>query len=106
MRTALSILLIIFSIMDIYSQNRLTDRQPVAAGRFYSAGRESLTNDIKGLFAGCKKTLDDLKVRAMICPHAGYVFFRKGCRISFFNYKGEYGFQKYFFNRIQPCYGI
>ncbi len=96
MRTALSILLIIFSIMDIYSQNRLTDRQPVAAGRFYSAGRESLTNDIKGLFAGCKKTLDDLKVRAMICPHAGYVFSGKVAASAFSTTKENTDFKNIF----------
>ncbi len=74
MRSALLILLSIFSIMDIYSQDRVTDRQPVAAGRFYSAGRETLTKDIAGLFSGCKKTPGNLKVRAIICPHAGYVY--------------------------------
>ncbi len=74
MRTALIILLSIFSIMDMYSQEKLTDRQPVAAGRFYSAGRETLTKDISTLFSGCKKTSGNLKIRAIICPHAGYVY--------------------------------
>ena len=66
MRTALILFLSIFSIMDIYSQDRVTDRQPVAAGRFYSAGRETLTKDIAGLFSGCKKPSGNLKVRAII----------------------------------------
>ncbi len=60
--------------MDTYSQDKLTDRQPVAAGRFYSASRETLTKDIADLFAGCKKTPGNLKVRAIISPHAGYVY--------------------------------
>ena len=74
MNTALAILLLIINIMDTYSQDRVTDRQPVAAGRFYSANRETLTRDIADLFAGCKKTPGNLKVRAIISPHAGYVY--------------------------------
>jgi hypothetical protein len=60
--------------MDIYSQSRLTDRQPVAAGRFYEANKEKLTSDIARLFANCRKTPGTCKVRAIISPHAGYVF--------------------------------
>jgi len=74
MFTFLVILLIIINTMDIYSQEKLTDRQPVAAGRFYSADRETLTRDISNLFASCTKTSGNLKVRALISPHAGYVF--------------------------------
>jgi AmmeMemoRadiSam system protein B/AmmeMemoRadiSam system protein A len=74
MRNISLILLSIISIMDIYSQSRSTDRQPVAAGRFYEANKETLTRDIAGLFANCKKTPGTFKVRAIICPHAGYIF--------------------------------
>lgn len=74
MRTFTAILLLIFSIMDIYSQDITTDRQPVAAGRFYSANKETLTKDILSLFTNCTKSPGNLKVRAIISPHAGYVF--------------------------------
>jgi len=60
--------------MNIYSQNKTTDRQPVAAGKFYSANKESLVKDISNLFASCTKTPGSQKVRAIISPHAGYVF--------------------------------
>lgn len=60
--------------MDIYSQNKSTDRQPVAAGSFYEADKEALTRDIAGLFTECKKSQPPWKVRAIISPHAGYIF--------------------------------
>jgi AmmeMemoRadiSam system protein B/AmmeMemoRadiSam system protein A len=74
MRRVLIVFLSIFSVMEIYSQNKSTDRQPVAAGSFYEADKEALTRDIAGLFAECKKTPVSWKVRAIIAPHAGYVF--------------------------------
>ena len=74
MRTLATSLLSIFCIMNIYSQDKLTDRQPVAAGRFYSANKESLIKDISDLFASCTKSPGNLRVRAIISPHAGYVF--------------------------------
>jgi AmmeMemoRadiSam system protein B/AmmeMemoRadiSam system protein A len=60
--------------MDIFSQPRSADRQPVAAGRFYSADKETLTNDIVKLFEGCVKTTRYQTVRAIISPHAGYIY--------------------------------
>ncbi len=60
--------------MEIYSQNKSTDRQPVAAGSFYEANKEILTRNIVSLFAECKKSPGTWKVRAIISPHAGYVF--------------------------------
>ncbi len=74
MRRLLLIVISITSVMDIYSQNKSTDRQPVAAGRFYEADKAALTQDVADLFAGCKKSPGDLKVRAVISPHAGYIF--------------------------------
>jgi AmmeMemoRadiSam system protein B/AmmeMemoRadiSam system protein A len=60
--------------METFSQSRSSDRQPVAAGRFYSADKETLTNDIEQLFETCKKTSTHSRVRAIISPHAGYVY--------------------------------
>ena len=74
MRNISAILFLIFFAMDLNSQEKLTDRQPVAAGRFYSANRESLIRDISDLFNKCKKATGNMKVRALILPHAGYVF--------------------------------
>lgn len=74
MRNILALLIIMLFAMDLNSQNKMIDRQPVAAGRFYPAGKESLSRDISGLFAKCKKTAGNQRVRALISPHAGYVF--------------------------------
>lgn len=60
--------------MNIFSQSRTVDRMPVAAGRFYSAGKESLTKDLTQFFSSCAKTEVAGKVRAIITPHAGYVY--------------------------------
>lgn len=60
--------------MNTFAQSRSTDREPAAAGRFYSANVETLKNDLSTMFASCIKTHNRWKVRAIISPHAGYVF--------------------------------
>jgi AmmeMemoRadiSam system protein B/AmmeMemoRadiSam system protein A len=74
MQTVFIVLLSIFTIMETFSQNKSTDRQPVAAGRFYPAGKEILLKNLADLFEKCKKSTPDLNVRAIITPHAGYIF--------------------------------
>lgn len=74
MQAVFIVLLSIFTIMETFSQNKSTDRQPVAAGRFYPAGKEKLLKDLSDLFSNCKKSPPQLNVRAIITPHAGYVF--------------------------------
>jgi AmmeMemoRadiSam system protein B/AmmeMemoRadiSam system protein A len=74
MQTVFIVLLSIFSIMESFSQNLTTDRQPVAAGRFYPADKDELTKKLSLLFDQCKKTQTSQRVRAIISPHAGYGF--------------------------------
>ncbi len=74
MRTVLVVVLSIFTVMESFSQNNTTDRKPVAAGRFYSGDKETLTKDMAILYKYCKKTTPYTDVRAIISPHAGYVF--------------------------------
>lgn len=69
--------------METFSQSKSSDRQPYAAGRFYSADKETLTNDITKLFESCVKTTSHPSVRAIICPHAGYVFSGKVAASAF-----------------------
>lgn len=64
-------------------QHRQNDRNPVAAGRFYSAVKETLEKDLGHLFESCKKPSENLNVRAIICPHAGYVFSGKTAASAF-----------------------
>ncbi len=83
MRRVCFVLLSIFIVMETYSQSRSGDRQPVAAGRFYSANKEILEKDLRQLFEICVKGTNNIKVRAIISPHAGYVFSGKVAASAF-----------------------
>jgi MEMO1 family protein len=83
MQTVLIVLLSIFTIMETFSQNITTDRQPVAAGRFYPADKVTLTRDLTRLFESCKKSSGSKDVRAIISPHAGYIFSGKIAAAAF-----------------------
>jgi len=83
MRTVFIVLLSIFTIMETFSQNITTDRQPYAAGRFYPADKETLTKDLAGLFDNCKKSPDSWDIRAIISPHAGYTYSGKTAAAAF-----------------------
>ena len=74
MRTVYIVLLSIICAMETYSQNKTTDRQPIAAGKFYSADKQTLTSDLAGYFKNCTGQHENWNVRAIISPHAGYVF--------------------------------
>jgi MEMO1 family protein len=74
MQALLAVLLSILITMETFSQNITTDRQPVAAGRFYPADKETLQNDLTLLFKTCNKSQQKSMVRAIISPHAGYVY--------------------------------
>lgn len=50
------------------------DRRAVAAGRFYSASPEVLRTDLKALFSKVSGQKEYQGVRAIISPHAGYLF--------------------------------
>ena len=52
-------------------------RPPAVAGQFYEGDKSSLEKDLEKLFANCAEISDgfpDTKVRALISPHAGYVY--------------------------------
>lgn len=83
MRKIKLVLLSIFIVMETFSQPGQNDRLPVAAGRFYSADKETLTRDISRLFETCVRTPDAGKVRAIISPHAGYVYSGKVAASAF-----------------------
>lgn len=83
MRRVCFVLLSIIIVMETFSQAKSSDRQPVAAGRFYSADKETLTKDISGLFESCVKTSPHPIVRAIISPHAGYIYSGKVAASAF-----------------------
>jgi MEMO1 family protein len=83
MRLVFIAFLSIFIVMETFPQANTTDRQPFAAGRFYPADKETLTKDIAALFRDCKKIPAKKNVRAIVSPHAGYVFSGKTAAAAF-----------------------
>lgn len=74
MRRVCIVLLSTFIVMEAFSQFKSTDRQPVAAGRFYPANKETLNANIFKLFESTSPSSVKSAVRAIISPHAGYIF--------------------------------
>ncbi|MDD4235386.1 MAG: AmmeMemoRadiSam system radical SAM enzyme [Bacteroidales bacterium] len=58
---------------DNQKNETLMNRKPVVAGQFYAGNRSDLEKDLKLLFSDAKKP-SGKPVRAVISPHAGYVF--------------------------------
>ena len=83
MQTVFIVLLSILITMETFSQSSAVDRQPYAAGRFYPADKEILTKYLSQLFDECKKPEDNYSVRAIIAPHAGYVYSGKIAAAAF-----------------------
>jgi MEMO1 family protein len=69
--------------MNASFQSGITDRRPVAAGRFYPADREILKKDLEQLFESVANKKNNTNVRAIIAPHAGYVFSGKTAAAAF-----------------------
>lgn len=66
------LVMLIIPLMNIFGQER--DRQPVVSGSFYPSGSERLRSELEGYFASFGKPSPDVRVRAIIVPHAGYVY--------------------------------
>ncbi len=60
--------------MSINGQQAGKDRQPAVAGSFYPSGSEKLRSDLQELFGKCNGPVPGTTVRAIIVPHAGYVY--------------------------------
>jgi len=73
-RFSISIIFIIMAIMTIYGQNSGEVRKPAVAGSFYPANPDQLKKDVTFYLDASKKTCKGAVVRAIIVPHAGYVF--------------------------------
>ncbi|MFA6334987.1 MAG: AmmeMemoRadiSam system protein B [Bacteroidales bacterium] len=55
------------------SASETVDRQPAAAGKFYPAAPDKLQQELENIFASAiPKRCNN--VRAIICPHAGYIY--------------------------------
>jgi len=69
----------LFMTMNISGQQIEPDRKPVVAGSFYPAMEAELKRQLEDMFREAHKLADPgiksgEKVRALIAPHAGYVF--------------------------------
>ena len=73
MRTVSFILItLILPLMNIFGQGH--DRQPVVAGSFYPSGSDKLKKELSAFFAKAGEPVKGVRVRALIVPHAGYVY--------------------------------
>ena len=75
MKTVIVVVIsLILPLMSIYGQRAGQDRQPAVAGSFYPSDPGQLKSDLGELFSTCKGPSAGVRVRAIIVPHAGYVF--------------------------------
>lgn len=70
----ISLVTLILSIMNISGQGARHDRQPAVAGSFYPAGSDKIRTDLNTYFSTCNGPVKGTVVRAIIAPHAGYVY--------------------------------
>ncbi|MBN1952524.1 MAG: AmmeMemoRadiSam system protein B [Bacteroidales bacterium] len=71
------------------------DRQPAVAGSFYPASEEVLRKDLEALFASVEKVTSE-HVRALIVPHAGYVYSGKTAAAGFKQLDRDCRFERVF----------
>ena len=77
------IVVALFCFMNLTAQDIPNVREPVAAGKFYSADKIELTRDLIFFFKQAKKSVIGSTVRAIIVPHAGYIFSGKTAAAAF-----------------------
>ena len=71
---SLILVMLIIPLMNIFGQGGGRDRQPAVAGSFYPSGSDRLRSEVAGYFAAADEPLPGAQVRALIVPHAGYVY--------------------------------
>ncbi len=79
MKTIYGFLIMIFMTMSISGQQKGYDRDPVVAGSFYPARESELNRQLEQCFNEAVRLVSfsvkpGEKVRAIISPHAGYIF--------------------------------
>ncbi len=79
MKTIYGFLIMISMTMNISGQQKGHDREPVVAGSFYPAREKELNRQLDQLFEDASSMISTTlkpegRVRAIISPHAGYVF--------------------------------
>lgn len=56
------------------SENNYINREPIVAGRFYPDDEADLRQELSNLFLKAKPRFVNQFIRALIIPHAGYIF--------------------------------
>ena len=75
MKTVLLIVIaLILPHMITDGQEARRDRHPAVAGSFYPAGEEKLRSELENFFRTGNGPDRTVRVRAVIAPHAGYVY--------------------------------
>jgi len=72
------------------------DRQPVVAGQFYPADSAELTKMLSEFFKGAPKPTKNKHIRALVAPHAGYVFSGAVAAASYNQLNPEVEYQRIF----------
>jgi len=96
MRGFLTLLILMVSIMDSSSQEFKTDRVQFASGRFYSSDKNTLLKDLDSLFNECVKATVPGLARAIISPHAGYIYSGKTAASAFSTVPAEGQYENIF----------
>ncbi|MBO7522229.1 MAG: AmmeMemoRadiSam system protein B [Bacteroidales bacterium] len=83
MRFVFATSFLILLTMGLFSQDSNLYRKPYAAGSYYSSDKDELLQDLSTMFKECKKASSTGLVRAIVVPHAGYVFSGKTAATGF-----------------------
>jgi len=71
------------------------DRQPAVAGQFYPSNSEKLHQEVLDLLMSAEPKTST-NVRAIICPHAGYIYSGKVAASAFNQIDGEVSYKRVF----------
>ncbi len=86
---------------EMKDYRNLPDRQAVVAGRFYPLSKNELQSELQELFSKASRPLAELKlrnvdIRAIVSPHAGYVFSGQVAATAFLPLKGRNDIRRIF----------
>ena len=102
----LILITLIIPLMNIFGQGSGRDRQAVVAGSFYPAGSDRLRSDLAGYFASAARPLPVTQVRALIVPHAGYVYSGRTAAAGFASVPAEAYYDNIFLIGVSHRYGF
>jgi hypothetical protein len=77
-------------------QSQRKNREPAFANTFYPGSKSSLNNQLGELFSAASDKIRDTRLRAVIAPHAGYVFSGKVAASAFNQIPEDAGYERVF----------